>query len=60
MKHFNWMVFSGFSKLGIHFYGTQNHINYIFYWNPLRNITAWLNNNYSFGWFPFCKSHIKF
>jgi len=61
MKHFNWMVLSGFSKRGIHFYGTQNHIEYIFFWNPIYNILNWITNwkNCSFGWFPFIKSHIN-
>ena len=59
MKHFNWMVFDGIDDWGIWFKGTKNHFAYCLYWNPLRTIKALRSGNWSFGFFPLSKNHIK-
>ena len=59
MKHFNWMVFDRIDKDGIWFYGTQTHENYVFSWNPIRHIKWLLKYNWTFGFFPLSKKHVK-
>ena len=61
MKHFHWMVFDRIDRFGIWFYGTKDHMPYVWYWNPLRMFKIWfIYKNWSFGWFPMSKKHINF
>lgn len=60
VKRFNWMAFDHIDKSGIWFYGTQTHLQYVWWWSPLKMLQCWfVDRNWSFGWFPFSRKHIK-
>lgn len=56
---FDFMVIDHISKEGLWFKSTTCNKKYIFYWNPLKQLFAWIINGIHFGCFPFHKNHIK-
>ena len=53
------MVYDHIDKTGIWWKGSKDGLMYVFYWNPLRVLYSWINNNIYFGFLPFKSKHLN-
>ena len=53
------MVYDHVDKEGIWWKGSKDGLFYVFYWNPIRLIYAWLKRGIYFGFLPFLTKHLR-
>ena len=53
------MVYDHIDHTGIWWKGSKDGLLYVFYWNPLRVIEAWITRSIFFGFLPFKTKHLR-
>lgn len=53
------MVYDHVDKEGMWWKGSKDGLFYVFYWNPIKLIHAWLKRGLYFGFLPFLTKHLR-